>query len=263
MPQLDYDRYDTELQAETRKLAQAVRDADPAQRVPTCPVWTLAQLTAHVGFGHRWAAVIVERRATTPVPHDQADDLQVPEGAEERFRWLLVGARRLGDAVREAGPQTGVWSWADKKTAGFWLRRITHDTLVHRLDAELAVGREVSLAPDLAAKSVSDLLEMFSILPRIDDFPALAELRGSGQLLHFHATDPGLGDAGEWLAHRTPSGVEWQHGHARADAALRGRALDLLLVLSRRAALDGSPVEASGDPQLLAHWLEHSRLEPA
>jgi hypothetical protein len=84
------------------------------------------------------------------------------------------------------------------------------------------VGREVSLAPDLAAESVSDLLELFSILPRIDDFPALAEPRGSGQLLHFHATDPGLGVAGEWLAHRTPSGVEWEHGHARADAALQG-----------------------------------------
>jgi hypothetical protein len=125
------------------------------------------------------------------------------------------------------------------------------------------VGREVTLAPDLAADSVSDLLEMFSVLPRIDDFPALAELRGSGQLLHFHATDPGLGLAGEWLARRTPSGVVWEHGHGQADAALRGRALDLLLVLSRRASLDGSQLEASGDPQLLAHWLEHSRLDPA
>jgi hypothetical protein len=164
-----------------------VHDADPAHRVPT-----------------------------EPVPHDQTDDLQVPEGAEERSRWLLAGARRLGDAVREAGPQTGGWTWADDKTAGFWLRRITHDTLVHRLDAELAVGREVALAPDLAADSVSDLLEMFSVLPRIDDFPALAGLRGSGQLLHFHATDAGLGLAGEWLARRTPSGVVWEHGHGQS-----------------------------------------------
>jgi uncharacterized protein (TIGR03083 family) len=263
MPQLDDDRYDRELQALTLRLAEAVQDADPAQPVPTCPAWTLAQLTAHVGFGHRWAAVIVERRATTPVPHDQVDDLQVPAGATERRRWLLAGARRLGDAVREAGARTGVWTWADDRTAGFWLRRITHDTLVHCLDAELAVCRDVTLAPDLAADSVSDLLDMFSILPRIDDFPALAELRGSGQTLHFQATDPGLGVAGEWLARRLPSGVAWEHGHGRADAALRGRALDLLLVLSRRAPLDGSRVEASGDPDLLAHWLEHSRLEPA
>jgi uncharacterized protein (TIGR03083 family) len=263
MSQLDHDRYHTELQAETVRFAEAVRDADPAAPVPTCPDWTLAQLTAHVGFGHRWAAVIVERRATTPVPHEQVDDLRVPAGAEDRSSWLLAGARRLSHAVREAGPQAGVWTWADDQTAGFWLRRITHDTLVHRLDAELAVGREVRLAPDLAADCVSDLLDMFSILPRIDDFPALAELRGHGQTLHFHASDPGLGDAGEWLARRTPSGVEWQHGHERGEAALRGRAVDLLLVLSRRAALDGSRVEASGDPQLLAHWLEHSRLEPA
>jgi hypothetical protein len=39
--------------------------------------------------------------------------------------------------------------------------------------------------------------------------------------------------------------------------------LELLLVLSRRAALGSARVEVSGDGQLLAHWLEHSRLEPA
>ncbi len=263
MPQLGYERYDIELRAETARFAAAVHDADPAHPVPTCPGWTLAELTEHVGFGHRWAAVIVERRATRPVPHDQADDLQVPEDAEERSRWLLEGARRLADAVRGAGSQTGVWTWADDKTAGFWLRRITHDTLVHRLDAELAVGREIALAPEMAADSVSDLLDMFSILPRVDDFPALAQLRGSGQVLHFHATDNGLGSNGEWLARRMPSGVAWEHRHGRSDVAVCGSALDLLLVLSRRAALGSSRLVVTGDAHLLAHWLEHSRLDPA
>jgi len=77
------------------------------------------------------------------------------------------------------------------------------------------------------------------------------------------ATDPGLGAAGEWLARRTPSGVAWEHRHDQGDVAVRGRATDLLLVLSRRAALDGSWLEVSGDRRLLAHWLQHSRLEPA
>ena len=104
---------------------------------------------------------------------------------------------------------------------------------------------------------------MFSILPRVDDFPALAQLRGSGQTLHFHATNKGLGIDGEWLARRTPSGVAWEHRHGPSDVTLRGPALDLLLVLSRRAALGSSPLEITGDAQLLAHWLEHSRLEPA
>jgi hypothetical protein len=53
MPHLRDDRYDAELQAETARFAAAVRDADPARPVPTCPAWTLTQLTAHVGFWNR------------------------------------------------------------------------------------------------------------------------------------------------------------------------------------------------------------------
>jgi uncharacterized protein (TIGR03083 family) len=257
------DRYDAELRAQTARFAAAVRHADPALPVPTCPAWALGELTAHVGFGHRWAALIVERRATGPIPRDQVDDVEVPQEAEERSAWLVAGAGRLADAVREAGPGTGVWSWAEDRTAGFWLRRITHDTLVHRLDAELAVGRASAVPPDLAADSVSDLLEMFRVLPRIDDFPALAELRGHGQTLHFHATDPSLGAAGEWLARLTPAGFEWEKRHSPGDVVVRGPARDLLLVLSRRADLDHSGLKVSGDQRLLAHWLEHSRLEPA
>lgn len=263
MPRLPDDRYDAELQADTLRFVKAVRDADPAQSVPTCPSWTLAQLTEHVGFGHRWAALNVERRATEPVPQDDTDDTQVPQDAEERSRWLLSGARRLVEAVHRTGPRTTVWSWAEDQTARFWLRRITHDTLVHRLDAELAVGRPVSIAPDLAADSVTDLLDMFRILPKVDDFPALAGLSGQGQTLHFHATDPQLGEAGEWLVRRTPSGVEWDHQHEGGDVVVEGPAQDLLLVLSRRAPLDHSRLEVTGDPEGLTHWLEHSRLEPA
>src|SRR5918993_3831832 len=37
MPQLEYDRYNTKLQAETVRLAEAVQDADPAQHVQPVP----------------------------------------------------------------------------------------------------------------------------------------------------------------------------------------------------------------------------------
>jgi hypothetical protein len=71
MPHLTHDRYDAQLQAETARFAAAVRDADPAHPVPTCPAWTLAQLTEHVGFGHRWAAVMGRRpdRRVLATPH--------------------------------------------------------------------------------------------------------------------------------------------------------------------------------------------------
>lgn len=226
MAWLGDDRDHVELDAETARLAATLHDADPSQPVPTCPDWTLAQLTAHVGFGHRWAATLIERRATGPVPHQEADDLVVPEGADARSAWLLAGARRLGDAVRELGPRTRVWTWAADQTAGFWLRKLTHDTLVHRLDAELAVGRDLTVAADLAADGVSDLLTSVATLSPVDSAdPIFADLCGDGETLHFHAADQGLGGAGEWLVRRTPSGVVWEHGHGKADVAVRGRAL--------------------------------------
>jgi uncharacterized protein (TIGR03083 family) len=116
------------------------------------------------------------------VPNAQVQ-VRVPQDPDERSAWLVAGAHRLGQAVREVGPATEVWTWSEDPTAGFWLRRTTHDTLVHRADAELAVGREVAVDPDLAADGVADLLDMFAVLPRIDDYPELAGLAGHGQTL--------------------------------------------------------------------------------
>jgi uncharacterized protein (TIGR03083 family) len=250
------DRYHAALEAETAGFAEAVHDADPARPVPTCPAWTLAQLTEHVGQAQRWVTVVLERRAPVPNAHVP---VRVPQDPDERSAWLVAGARRLGQAVREVGPQTEVWSWSQDHTAGFWLRRTTHDTLVHRVDAELAVGREAAVDPDLAADGVADLLAMFAVLSRVDDFPELAELAGDGQTLHFCATDEGLGAAGEWLVRREPSGLAWEPAHGPADVTVRGRAADLLVVLARRAAPAGR-VEVDGDERLFAHWLDHSRF---
>ena len=178
----------------------------------------------------------------------------------------------LAEAVRGVEPSTRVptcpeWTvvdlvehvgrgqrWAatmvENRTAGFWLRKLAHDTLVHRWDADLTVGREPEAAPDLAADCVSDLLDAIAALSGDHEDPVFAGLRGTGESLHFHATDT----AGEWLVRRTPSAVEWEPGHGRADVAVRGRVVDLALLLNRR----GRPaVEVIGDDLLLAHWLEN------
>jgi uncharacterized protein (TIGR03083 family) len=250
---LDDDRYFAELEAEAARFAEAVHDADPALPVPTCPDWTLGRLMVHVAWGHRWAAAIVGRRSEGPVPATEVEDLEPPDGADERSAWLVAGARLLGDAARAVGPATEVWTWSHDRTAGFWLRRITHETLVHRLDAELAVGREVAVAADMAADSVTDLLSSLTDLSAL----GRADLFGEGETLHFHATDEGLGAAGEWFVRRTPTGVVWEQRHHKGDVAVRGRARDLLLVLYRKTALDASPVEVLGDRAVLASWLEH------
>ncbi|HEX2291327.1 MAG TPA: maleylpyruvate isomerase N-terminal domain-containing protein, partial [Pseudonocardiaceae bacterium] len=66
MAPLRDDRYLDALIVQSALFAEALRGADLKQPVPTCPDWTLYQLTEHIGQAHRWATTIVIRRATAP-----------------------------------------------------------------------------------------------------------------------------------------------------------------------------------------------------
>jgi uncharacterized protein (TIGR03083 family) len=258
MASLEDDRYYSALNAEAERFANVVRETDISRQVPTCPEWTIAQLTEHIGEAHRWVTAIVERRATSYLPPEEVDDIPLPSTAEECASWLRSGAARLSAVIREAGPDTPVWSWAEDQRVRFWLRRMVHETAVHRADAELAVGVTVTRDADLAADAVTEWLEIVSSPPAVAHRPELAELRGDGQTLHFHATDDGLGDAGEWLVRRTPDGVVWEHGHVKADVGVRAAAVDLMLLIMRRIPADDPRIQVVGDHALLGHWREHT-----
>jgi uncharacterized protein (TIGR03083 family) len=258
MAPLRDDRYLDALAAQSALLAEALLGVDLQQRVPTCPDWTLHQLAEHVGQAHRWATALVTRPALTPP--EPTLGVAAPADPDGLCIWLRDGAGELVDAIRATGPQTPVWSWADDHSAGFWARRMAHETAVHRADVELALGREFALEADLAADAISEWLGALSSPQTVEFRPELAELRGNGQILHLHSTDPGLGEAGEWIVRRTPSGPVWEHGHSKGDVAVRGAVVDLLLVLLRRVPPEQAPIEVLGDAAVLAHWLEHTRF---
>ncbi|MGH3765559.1 MAG: maleylpyruvate isomerase family mycothiol-dependent enzyme [Pseudonocardiaceae bacterium] len=259
MPPLRNDRYLDALTAQSALLAEALAAADWALRVPTCPDWTLRQLVEHVGQAHRSATMIVNRRLTT-APDFSTFSVVAPDDDGALCTWLVDGADELAAAIRSVGPQTPIWTWADDQSAGFWVRRMTHETAVHRADAELALGREFSLEADLAADAISEWLSVLSLPQALEFRPELAELRGDGQILHLHSTDPGLGEAGEWIVRRTPSGPVWEPGHAKGDVAVRGAVVDLLLVMMRRIAPSQAPITVLGDASVLDHWLAHTRF---
>ncbi|MEV4642427.1 maleylpyruvate isomerase family mycothiol-dependent enzyme [Actinoplanes sp. NPDC049548] len=256
---LEFDRYFAEFETETARLATLAHDTDSRRPIPTCPGWTMEQLVGHVGRGHRWAAEIIRLRLLEPIP---MQEVVVPGDPDERSAWLTEGARMLADAVRAAGPEQPVWTWQRDRTAGFWLRRMFHDEVVHRFDAELALGIEGSLAADLAVDGVSDVLDTAAILsmPNIGVPSGFAGLAGSGEALQFVATDPELGASGEWSVTRSPAGITWQHGHRQADVTVRGPAVHLLLLLNRRLSAETADVEITGDPDLFAHWWTNSKF---
>lgn len=236
-------------------MRAAVSGADLDATVPTCPEWTLRDLAVHVGGAHRWVGEIVRTRATEEVP-DERVPLFTP-GSEDPAvldAWLAEGAASTAEALREAGPETKVWSWSWDRTAGFWARRMAIETVVHQADAALAAQVPYAMAPDLAADTIDEWLEIVAYAQAEGD-PEAAELRGAGRSLHLHATDaPGA----EWLIEFGEDGFTWRRAHEKATVALRGPLTDLMLVFNRRLAPDSDRVELLGDAELLDFWLARS-----
>jgi uncharacterized protein (TIGR03083 family) len=245
---LTYERLTTAIRDEAAAFADTVDGADLAATVPTCPEWTMRQLVHHVGRAYYWAAANVTSGADDMVPFDDVADGVLP--ADHHADWLRSGAERLVTAVADVGPETAVWTWAEDKRAMFWLRRITHENVVHRADAAIAAGRDYQVPLDVAIDAVTEWLEILTQPAALRFAPGLA---GTGQTLHFHGTD-----GGEWLVRRTPDGPTLAYEHVKADVAVRAQAADLLLALTGRKPLD--EVEVFGDKELLAHWREHTKF---
>ena len=156
MPVPGDDRFFTELRDCTAELARII-DGDLERPVPTCPGWTFRQLATHVGRGHRWAAQIVATRATTPIPTREVADGKLPSDPAQHAPWLNAGADQVINAVTAAGSDV-VWTLSGLGPASFWGRRRAHEAAVHLADAQLAAGRDVDLAPDVAADGVDEWL---------------------------------------------------------------------------------------------------------
>lgn len=251
--ELDVERVAAGLREETAALAAAVVDLDPRRHVPTCPRWRVEDLVGHIGQAHRWAAELVRTRAAAPVPDPRGAE---PGDRREWPEWLACGAVELVEAVAEAGPDTPVWTFVGERPAQFWLRRMLADTTVHHADAALTAGRELVVAPDLAAHAISEGLELLSSPEAATLTPELAELRGDHRTIGLRPTEP---DVPGWTITRTPTGVTWQRETEEpADVVVTGAVQDVMLVFARRLPPGTAAVTVTGEAALLDHWLSHT-----
>jgi uncharacterized protein (TIGR03083 family) len=135
--------------------------------------------------------------------------------------------------------------------ATFWARRQAHETMVHRVDAELAAGRAAVLDAALAADGIDEWLWLLRGPRR----PALrAAGLEAGAVLHMHAADDSRAPR-DWLLSVAGDGITVRDGHGPADVSVAGPAGRLLLVLLRRLPPEGENVLVTGDPELLARFL--------
>jgi uncharacterized protein (TIGR03083 family) len=238
---------------ETGAFGELIRKADPETPVPSCPDWNIKQLFRHVGRGNRWAAQIVANRHNEMLDPREVREGKPPADLDAAIDWLNSGAQLVVDSVDAVGADTEVWTFIGPRPADWWIRRRLHEATVHRADAALALGSGYQLAPEAAADGIDEWLERIAVEAAAESSPL-----DSGATLHLHATDDGLGAAGEWTITGLDDGIEWSHEHGKGDAALRGSAKDLLLAVVRRQPVADGDIEIFGDAAVWDGWLDRT-----
>ena len=247
---MDHREHCDRLAGEVAAFAALVDELPPATPVPTCPGWDVSGLARHLGGVHRWAEGLVLAQATARLPRDRAaGEPGTPDGA-----WILEGGGWLLATLRAAQPDAPMWSWGADQHVRFWSRRMLHETVVHRVDAELAGGREPAVPAAVAADGIDELLA--NLPARLAGGEAAAALRGRGEVVAVRATDV----PAAWGIRLGADGFSAGPDPGGADAALAGPAAGLLLALYRRRAPADAGVTMAGDVALAERWLARTAL---
>ena len=153
---MDSSRFLECLEADFERMREVVPRHLAAQ-VPTCPGWTVADLTRHLAATYLHKAEMMRQgkhpEGWPPASFQQAE----PVG-------LLT--RAYGELVAEfaaRNPDDPAKTWYDPdQTVRFWIRRMAQETVIHRIDAELGAGTPVDLIPqDLALDGIDELFNVF------------------------------------------------------------------------------------------------------
>jgi uncharacterized protein (TIGR03083 family) len=248
---MDDSRYLECLAADYGDLRDAAAAVELSVPVPTCPGWTMGDLVFHVAevYLHK---VTVMRTGEWP-------EQWPPPGTDQEAGLPLLG-RAYGELIAEFSarqPSDATSTWYDPdQTVAFWIRRMAQETVVHRIDAELAAGLPVTAVPDdLAVDGVDEVLKRFLGYGAGD----LDQLEG-GHLAGDGARDTITVLAGQaaWTVRPSPRQVVVDDGasdnprvviQAAPDPMLRwlwGRA-------EQRAEVGGDSVRLTGDPAWAAY----------
>jgi uncharacterized protein (TIGR03083 family) len=220
---------------------------DRGAAVPTCPEWTVDDLTSHLAhvYLHK-VACIRDGAAPDPWP--------TPGLAEEDPVDLLDrGFADLRGELVSHRPQDFAASWyTPDQTVGFWYRRMAQETVVHRIDAELAAGQPVTSVPDdLAVDGVDELVSTF-VPFGLQGWPEyFAEVLGGspGYLIELRAGET------VWCVQTGPGRFAVTTGPAAgaADLTVSGGPEEMLRwVWSRETPGVPSPVRVDGSAEALA-----------
>jgi uncharacterized protein (TIGR03083 family) len=216
------------LDGDFRRLHDLAGD-DLTAPVPTCPEWTLKDLVEHV-------ATVYLHKAETMRLGEFPKDWPPQRAPEAPAAYLQRAYAALTEEFSARNPDDTAATWFEPdQTVGFWIRRMAHESVIHRVDAELAVGTDQQpIATDVAVDGTDEVLKGF--LPYAttawpEDFEGVLPAGGETALVR-------AGDAA-WLV-TVGDSVTVAHADPQtpADVTLSGDPSAVLLWVWRRAAVD-------------------------
>jgi uncharacterized protein (TIGR03083 family) len=240
---MEYSRFLDCLASDFARL-RAVVDTDLTAAVPSCPGWTVADLTHHVGevYLHKTLA-IQEGVEPDPWPPKELAD-------EDPIALLDRTYAGLQDEFSRHKPEDPAGSWyAPDQTVGFWIRRMAQETVIHRIDAELGTGQPIAPVPaDLALDGIDELLKVFVAYGVAEWGSYFADIlnSSSGHTYTVRA------DGSAWRLQTGPGlfAVEDGGGDDAAEVTVSGEPMAVLRwVWNRESAGESSDVAVEGNAE--------------
>jgi uncharacterized protein (TIGR03083 family) len=251
---MDFERLRAYLDADFLRLRSAVAAADSGAAVPSCPGWTVDDLARHV------AAVYLEKAESMRLG-TASDNWQPAEPGSDPVKLLdetyaSLVAQLDAPAVGGYRPADATPTWYEPdQTVGFWIRRMAQETVIHRIDAELAAGLPVEPIPDdLALDGIDEVLKVFLAYNTVrwpEDFAALLDPPEEGLVL----VSSGQSD---WAVQAARTGVSITDGVPSSTGpdvavSISGEPAEVLRRLWGRA-LPGDEVTLEGEAPLIAQF---------
>ena len=181
------------IAAETKAFAAAIASADPAAPVPTCPDWTVADLAWHLTEVHAFWASILSSGALTDDDQEAVEQAKPPRPGDvaDTLAMLATETDALVAVLAERPDERPAWSWFESdQTVGFTRRMQVHEAVMHRIDAQLAAGGEVTpIDGEVAVAGIRHAIEvMFAWWGTLPGFTFTPQ----GGAVAFDVSDPGV-----------------------------------------------------------------------
>ncbi|WP_245848617.1 maleylpyruvate isomerase N-terminal domain-containing protein [Lentzea kentuckyensis] len=166
-------RWTAVFMEQAEMFRKAVSDADPTAEVPTRPGWTVQDLVIHLARFLETSTAYLRTGSRSPMQPPPAPTGLAPL---EYLDLQLVAAHEILTAVPGNRP---VWTFSPSAPdlAWVWHRRVAHETVLRRFDAQATVRQLVATDADLAVDGIDEVLTTIVAAKVAGDVPG--EVSGS------------------------------------------------------------------------------------